>query len=1300
MPGMLYKARLALAVSIPLFAGNISAQTQRVTLTEGTNMAAAVSPDGRQIAIDLVGRIWVLPSEGGEATPLIGELWDARQPSWSPDGREIAFQAYLDGNYHIWVVDLQGHTRQLTSGPFDHREPNWSPDGGSIVFSSDRAGTYDLWTLDVESDALRRLTTGTGNEWGGSFSPDGGEIAYSVRDNGGSGVGIYNLRDGSDRTVTHVRGTPEGVSWTRNGSFLTFTLLGQGRADLAMVPASGGDPEMLVEGRDVFPFRTSYLATGERVFTADGHIVAAAAHGLSERTIDFSGVVELNRQAYSRTPRAWDADGAHPVRGIKSPQVSPDGRRIAFAALGDLWVRELDGSTTQLTDDAYLDSDPAWSRDGTRIAFSSDRNGSMDIWIFDEATGRVEPITSEPLAEMSPAWSPDGSKIAFVTKGGITDPGFVKVIDLITHETLTLTPNLFNPGHPTWSPDGRYVLVSVLDAYSSRFREGINRIARVDADGGGMEFVDGFEHVSLGTRGTDGPVWSPDGNWMAYTMDGLLWAHPVDRAGNAIGPARRLTNVAAEAPSWPADSRSVVYLDADELKRVPLDGGAAESLPIDLTWEREIPDGSMVVHAGRFFDGISDEIQRDVDILITGNRVSAIFDHDDSHHNGRVIDAGRHVVMPGLIESHGHQSELGEYLGRQWLSWGVTSIRDPASDPYESLERREAIESGRRLGPRTYNAGYMFDGGRIYYTFDMQIRSSAQVEAELDRAQALGYSMVKTYVRLPDALQKQVVAGAHARGMWVSSHEIYPSVSYGGDGVEHLQGTSRRGYSPKITQMRASYQDVVALLAESGMTLTPTMTLSGGFQALMARDPGEYLDDARMRAFEPRGRANQMARFMPTTPAQIDRGERLLRNMQRTVREVVRQGGTVIAGTDAPILPRGLSLHMELEAYVDGGLTPFQALQTAGINAAQALEGTGQIGMLWAGSLADLLLLDGNPLEDIRNTKRIRAVIKNGEYFTQEDLLLRPGMPLGTYEEALLADRKNQGTLPEGAQALSLLGEVLWAPRLSPEVRQRLQADLTAAEAVLEADPGDADALIWVGRRHAYLGDYRSAIDFFTRGIELHPDDARFFRHRGHRYLSVRELDNAIRDFERAAELMEGTPDAVEPDGAPNALGIPIGTLHHNVWYHLGLTRYVQGDFDGALRAYEKCRDVSTNNDAMVSCAYWLYLINRRLGNDSAAERIAADIPPDLELIENFAYYRLLLLYNGTLSEADLLGSDGGEDTPAGSAIHYGVAAWHLLNGDEARADQLFSRILESESWAPFGYLAAEAEVARRRGGN
>lgn len=291
-----------------------------------------------------------------------------------------------------------------------------------------------------------------------------------------------------------------------------------------------------------------------------------------------------------------------------------------------------------------------------------------------------------------------------------------------------------------------------------------------------------------------------------------------------------------------------------------------------------------------------------------------------------------------------------------------------------------------------------------------------------------------------------------------------------------------------------------------------------------------------------------------------------------------------------------------------------------------------------------------------------------------------------------------QEPLPEGAQARSLLGEVLYAPESAPEVQAEREAQLAEALADLEDDPESADALIWVGRRHAYLADYRRAIDVYTRAMELHPEDARLYRHRGHRYISVREFDNAEADLERAAELIAGTEDEVEPDGQPNERGIPLSTLHYNIWYHLGLVRYLQGDWEGSLEAYQACLEAAQNPDGVVACSYWLWQIHKRMGDDAAAAAVLEPITADMEIIENSAYHRLLLLFKGELEPEDLLG--GGEDALQNTTVAYGVAVWHLLNGREERAEELFDEILDTDSqWAAFGYLAAEAEIARQEGG-
>ncbi|MDX1393140.1 MAG: tetratricopeptide repeat protein [Gemmatimonadota bacterium] len=287
--------------------------------------------------------------------------------------------------------------------------------------------------------------------------------------------------------------------------------------------------------------------------------------------------------------------------------------------------------------------------------------------------------------------------------------------------------------------------------------------------------------------------------------------------------------------------------------------------------------------------------------------------------------------------------------------------------------------------------------------------------------------------------------------------------------------------------------------------------------------------------------------------------------------------------------------------------------------------------------------------------------------------------------------------LPEGVQAISLLGDTLRAS-VSAEAESRLVADLVAAEAEYEADPQDADALIWYGRRLGYLQEYREAIRIFSEGIALHPDDARMYRHRGHRYISTRQLDASLADFRRAAELIEGTPDEVEPDGAPNALGIPTSTLQSNIWYHYGLTQYLMGDFEAAIDSYEAYLDVTTNPDQLVAISHWYYMALRRLGRDDEAAAILEPIHADLEVIENGSYHDLLLMYRGEI-EADELW--GGQDDPLGSAtVGYGVANWHFYNGRTDQAIEAFERVLDTGQWASFGYIAAEAELARLgRGG-
>jgi tetratricopeptide (TPR) repeat protein len=285
---------------------------------------------------------------------------------------------------------------------------------------------------------------------------------------------------------------------------------------------------------------------------------------------------------------------------------------------------------------------------------------------------------------------------------------------------------------------------------------------------------------------------------------------------------------------------------------------------------------------------------------------------------------------------------------------------------------------------------------------------------------------------------------------------------------------------------------------------------------------------------------------------------------------------------------------------------------------------------------------------------------------------------------------------PLGAQveAISLLGDSLRRPALAPEAEARLLAQLDSARRAYEADSTSADALIWLGRRTAYLGRYRDAIAIYTDGIRKHANDPRLYRHRGHRYITLRRLNDAVADFRRAAELIHGKPDEVEPDGQPNAQNIPTSTLQSNIWYHYGLALYLQGDFAKALEAYLECMKVSKNPDMLVATSHWLYMTLRRLGQEAEAAEVLEPITRDVEVIENGEYHRLLLMYKGEIPSDSLLGTE--EATIGGVTAAYGVGNWHLYNGRPAEAEAVFRRIVATGTWAAFGYIGAEAELARR----
>ncbi len=283
-----------------------------------------------------------------------------------------------------------------------------------------------------------------------------------------------------------------------------------------------------------------------------------------------------------------------------------------------------------------------------------------------------------------------------------------------------------------------------------------------------------------------------------------------------------------------------------------------------------------------------------------------------------------------------------------------------------------------------------------------------------------------------------------------------------------------------------------------------------------------------------------------------------------------------------------------------------------------------------------------------------------------------------------------QETKPE---ATSLLGKPLFPAPIGADSREQMETNLARVRAEYEQHPNDPHAIVWLGRRTAYLGRYREAIEIYTEGIRKHPNNPEVYRHRGHRYITLRELDKAITDLNRAGRLIAGKPDEVEPDGQPNEQNIPTSTLQSNIWYHLGLARYLKGDFARAERAYAEGLKVSKNDDMLVAMANWHYLTLRRLGRDEEARELLARIRPEMDIIENHAYHKLLLLHKGAVSPDEVL--SGAESDVDRATLGYGVGIYYLLNGRSDKARALFEGIVAGPLWPAFGHVAAEAELAR-----
>ena len=966
---------------------NVREQTEtiRIRAHEGTELSFDISPDGRSIVFDLLGQLWVMPADGGNARPITDAARDSAEdfdPVFAPDGHRVVFRGERNGRTGLWLIDLNSGKppRQLTQIPnpeaFD-QSAAWSPDGRWIAFTHavPPESTGNRWRsaimlFDVASGSTRELSTsGTSSTFLSEpvWVKDGSQIAFVTRrtpSEPGGRVWIVAATGGPATPITTASMTAEAPAFHPDGRRMAyFAPNSDDKTQVWVQDLDGntakGSPIRLTTNDDVTTTRIRWLPNSNTLmYSADGRLWRATAEGTDQKEIPFTVQLSIQRRRTVLPPARFPEPGRREAaKGFMGLALSPDGRQIGMLALGKLWLVPVGGSPKVVTSVPFEATSLAWSPNGAEVAWSAGVADNEDLFATDLKTGTTRQITSLTGREIFPTYSPDGHYLAFVH---MRDDGVLRVIDATASNVsdIAKTRDLGSIGSswtstPQWSPESDGLLVC------GRQNPNVPSHATWVPLSGQRQTVTKFPDAPIFLR------WLP--NKLVFVRHDRLWEVPFDRTGMQSNP----TPIGTDAALYAASSRAGDLLFvSDGGLRLRLASGEDQRVGWPISYLPPVAP-EMIIRNVRLIDGTGASITAPRDILIERGRVVKIAQAGTITAGGaNVTDAAGRVAIPGLMDLHAHTYRPDLLPG--FLYFGVTTIRDQGSSMAPLVSYTDDIAAGVLPGPRVGYGGFQF-----YSDWSLDEEQGRGIEPEADPehikrsialAQAFGAQHIKTRTFRRWDINARMITEAHRLGMRATGHcaTQLPLVVAGMDAKEHTGLCGSRGNTH-------IYDDLVQLFRAAKIGVVPTIIYLD-FAVRMNERPGLLDDDPELAPFLPaRENFDWMVKLDGKAKAKWANDALLWR---KAVSTLSHAGITIGTGTDIWQIPTGV--HMELEQLVAAGLTPAQAIHAATGSAAQILGADKDLGTIEVGKWADLILLDANPLSDIRNTRRIWQVVHNG----------------------------------------------------------------------------------------------------------------------------------------------------------------------------------------------------------------------------------------------------------------------------------------------------------------------------------